>query len=45
MNTVSKQLGVLNKEQQRIYYKVRKYRGDIRQEWTDPVQLAVAEEF
>ena len=44
MNTVSKQLRVLNKEQQRIYYKVRKYRGDIRQEWTDPVQLAIAED-
>lgn len=44
MNTVSKQLGVLNKEQQRIYYKVRKFRGDIRQEWTDPVQLAIAED-
>jgi hypothetical protein len=44
MNTIAEELGVLDREKQRIQYKIRKYRGDIRQEWTNPVQLAIQED-
>ena len=44
MNTIAEELGVLDREKQRIQYKIRKYRGDIKQEWIDPIQLAIQED-
>lgn len=44
MNTITEELSALNREKQRIQYKIRKYRGDIRQEWTNPIQLAIQED-